>query len=90
MKVFCQQVSEGQYRAQTSVTSHYEISQLLDSIVSDENMSSKTRKRRLKQVTLPNPISPPPSSVLLATDKLDLNHMCRVRNRSTSSIELGS
>ena len=59
MKVFCQQVSEGQYRAQTSVTSHYEISQLLDSIVSDENMSSKTRKRRLKQVTLAHPMSPP-------------------------------
>ena len=54
--MFCQQVSEEQYHKQKKETSQQQLTQLLDSISADENMSTKTRKQRLKQVSWQSPL----------------------------------
>lgn len=47
---FCSQLSKSQYEKQGQSASQRALTQLLDSILHDERMSSKDKKRRLKQV----------------------------------------
>lgn len=49
-KSFCKRVSRTEYESQMKATSQQSISSLLDRIASDENMTDKERKQKLKLV----------------------------------------
>lgn len=47
---YCQRVTKEEYECQKQTTSHEHLGQLLETIIRDENMSTKVKKQRLKQV----------------------------------------
>ena len=47
---YCQRVTKEEYECQKQTTSHEHLVQLLETIIRDENMSTKVKKQRLKQV----------------------------------------
>lgn len=49
---YCQRVSQEVYQSQRESVAQTELSELLENIVRDENMSIKAKKQRLKQVLL--------------------------------------
>lgn len=51
-KSFCRRVSQKEYECQMKMTSQQSISSLLDKIASDENMTDREKKQRLKLVTI--------------------------------------
>lgn len=48
---YCQQVSTEEYQLQKEESSHQHLVDLLDIIINDENMTTRMRKKRLKQVS---------------------------------------
>jgi len=50
---FCERVTPQEYKEQSLITSQRSLKDLLNSIVDDESLSAKDKKKQLKQVSFP-------------------------------------
>ena len=49
---FCERVTPQEYQEQTLITSEHSLKDLLNKIAEDESLSSKERRKQLKQVSI--------------------------------------